>query len=165
MDVKPLKGIAAVSISKGEKVGAVEDVVVDTEERRVAAFKITSGGLLRKDHCFLPFSAVQSIGSDAIMIPDEAVLQKSYGDRVSGYLDLGKLSGVRVVTDAGTVIGNVSTIHFDPSTGQITEFEVGKGGLGGVFSSHTMIGAGSVTSIGNDIMIVPAAVVGEQGTA
>lgn len=165
MDVKPLKGIATVTIAKGEKVGAVEDIVVDTQERRVAAFKIESGGLIRKDHCYVPFSAVQSIGDDAIMIPDETVLQQSYGDRASGYLTLGKFGGVRVVTDTGTVIGHVTTVHFDPAGGQITEFEVGKGGIGGVFSSHSLIGAGNVTSIGEDIMVVPASAVAEGGTA
>ena len=165
MDVKPLKGIATVSIAKGEKVGAVEDIVVDTQERRVAAFKIESGGLMRKDHCYVPFGAVQSIGDDAIMIPDETVLTQSYGDRASGYLTLGKLGDIRVVTDTGTVIGHVTTVHFDPSAGQITEFEVGKGGIGGVFSSHTLIGAGNVTSIGEDIMVVPANSVGMGGTS
>lgn len=165
MDVKPLKGIAAVSIAKGEKVGAVEDVVVDTQERRVAAFKIESGGLIRKDHCYVPFGAVQSIGDDAIMIPDETVLQQSYGDRASGYLTLGKLGDVRVVTETGIVIGHVTTVHFDPTEGQITDFEVGKGGIGGVFSSHTLIGAANVTSIGEDIMVVPASAVAAGGDA
>ena len=164
MDVKTLKGIATVSIAKGEKVGAVEDVVVDTQERRVAAFKIESGGLMHKDHRYVPFGAVQSIGEDAIMIPDETVLQQSYGDRASGYLALGKLGKVRVVTDTGTVIGHLTTVHFDPAVGRITEFEVGKGGIGGVFSSHALVDASNVTSIGEDIMVVSANAAAAGGT-
>jgi uncharacterized protein YrrD len=159
MDVKKLKGIAVVSVRDGEKLGQVDDVIIDAQERRLGAVRIGSGSLLRKDHQFVPFEAVRSIGDDAVMVEDQTVLQKTYGERAAGYHSLGTIGGLRVVTDGGSYIGNVTTAHFDPASGALTDFEVGHSGLSAVFSSNRVVAADSVTSIGIDIMIIPAALI------
>jgi uncharacterized protein YrrD len=165
MDVKTLKGIAVVSIARGEKVGAVDDVVIDTQERRIGALRIGSGGLLRKDRHYVPFEAVRSIGTDAVMIDDEAALQQSYATRTSGYHSLDNISGLRVVTDGGTYLGNIATIHFNESDGNLTDFEIGQSGIGGLFGSSKIVGASTIISIGHDIMIVPDHLFGSANDA
>lgn len=160
MDIKKLKGIAVLSIDGSEKLGQVEDIMIDSAQRQVGAFKIASGGLLKREHRWVPFAAVRSVGEDALMVQDDTALQRSYGDRATGYHDLARLGGLKVVTENGDHIGQVSTAHFDPASGAITEFEIGTGGLGGLLHSNKVISAGSVTNIGENIMIVPAAVVG-----
>lgn len=152
MDVRKIRGRAVVTIAAGEKVGEVDDVVIDGQERRVAAFKVTSGGLLHRNHVYLPFGGVRSIGDDAVMIQDDGVLQQSYGERADGYFTLETLMKTRVVSESGTYLGDVVAAHFEPADGRLTEIEVGTGGL---FRSNTVIDAGSVISVGSDIIIVP----------
>jgi uncharacterized protein YrrD len=155
MDVKSLKGIAVVSIASSEKLGSVDEVVIDTQEGRLGALRVGSGGLLRKDRQYVPFQAIRSIGADAVMVENEAVLQQSFETRASGYHSLENLSGLRVVTDGGTYIGNIVTVHFDEKEGRLTDFEIGQGGIGGLFGSSKVFGAESIVSIGRDIVIVP----------
>jgi uncharacterized protein YrrD len=165
MDIKNLKDTAVVSINKGEKVGTVDDVLIDSQHRRVAAFNVQSGGFLRHSSSCLPFGAVQSIGKDAIMIQDSDVLKDKYEGTPPEMHNYGNVTSVRVVTDTGTYVGNVSSVHFEPADGHITEYEVSPGGISGVFGSSKLIDSASITSIGEDIMIVPAAVAEGQASA
>jgi uncharacterized protein YrrD len=165
MDIKSLKDTAVVSINKGEKVGAVEDVLIDSANRRVAALKVQSGGFLRRSQNYLPYDAIQSIGKDAIMIQDPDVLKDKYEGTPPELHNLGNVTSVRVVTDTGTYIGNVSSVHFEPEDGHITEYEVNPGGISGAFGSTKVIDSASITSIGEDIMIVPAASADAQAGA
>lgn len=155
MNVKEIKGIAVVSITGGEKLGTVEDVIIDSQTRSIGAFKLQSGSLRHKEHSYVPFGAVRSIGADAIMIQTGDDLQSTFGERPSGYHTLGSIGNVKVVSEAGEFIGKLANVRFDTTTGAVTEFEVGKSGITGVFSSSTMIDAASVTTIGQDIMVVP----------
>lgn len=151
MDVKEVQGRPVVTIATGEKIGEVDDVVVDGQDRRVAAFRVSSGGFLSRQHHYLPFGAIKTIGDDAVMIQTADALQQSYGDRADGYFTLGTLTKLRVVTQSGTYIGDIASARFDPATGQITDFEVG---TGGIFRSNTIVGPDSVISIGSDIIVV-----------
>lgn len=169
MDIKKLKEVAVVSVSKGEKLGAVEDVLIDAEKRRAVAMTVSGGGKIRKDRSYLPFDRIRSVGDDAVMVEDQDALHSIYGDGSRSYHSLGSLTGLKVVTDDGAYLGNVATVHVEPTTGELTEFEIGRGGLGGVFSSNTIIDASSVTSIGDSIMVVPASLAkgkpAEQGAS
>jgi len=152
MDLRKIKGRAVVAIASGEKVGEVDDVVIDGQERRVAAFNISEGGFLRKHHVYLAYDGVSSIGEDAVMVQADDVFRQSYGDRADGYFTLESLTKVRVVTESGTYLGDVASAYFEPTDGRLTEIEVGTGGF---FRSNTLIDAGSLTSVGSDIFIVP----------
>lgn len=156
MDIKKLKGLAVVSIDGGEKFGQIEDIIIDATERRISAVKIGSGGVLKRDHNWVPFSAVRSIGVDALMVQNSASLQPSMADIVGGSVDYGRLGSIKVVTEGGDFVGHLLTIHADTTSGRVTEFEVGTGGVTGMFQSNTLVSADSVITIGNDIMIVPA---------
>lgn len=158
MDIKKLKGMAVVSIDDGEKFGQIEDIVVDAVERTISAVKIGSGGMLKRDHSWIPFSAVQSVGVDAMMVQNSAALQPSMSASTAGSVDYGRLGSIKVVTEGGDFVGHLLTIHADLSTGRVTEFEVGTGGVTGMFQSNTLVSADTVITIGNDIMIVPATV-------
>lgn len=151
VDVKEVQGRPIVTIANGEKIGEIDDVVIDGQDRRVGAFRIRSGGFLSKQHHYLPFGAIQTIGDDAVMIQSGDALQQSYGDRADGYFTLGTLTKLRVVTQSGTYVGDIASARFDPATGQITDLEVG---TGGIFRSNTIVDRSSVISVGSDIIVV-----------
>lgn len=151
MDLKQLKGIAIVSVAAGEKLGVVDDVILDTQELRLAALRLTSGGLLHKEHQYVPISAIRSIGTDAVMVGEATAIQATPGERASGYHSLDEIGKLKVVTADGTYLGTLATVHLDPSSRQLTEFEINTG----LLHTNKRIPAESVTSIGADVMVVP----------
>lgn len=152
MDLKQLEGIAILSVAVGEKLGAVDDMILDTQELRLAALRLTSGGLLHKEHHYVPISAIRSLGTDAVMVSEATALQATPGERASGYHSLEELGKLKVVTADGTCLGALATVHLDPSSLQLTEFEVNTG----LLHANKRIPAESVTSIGADVMEAPA---------
>lgn len=161
MNVKDLDGIAVVSIAGGEKLGKVEDVVLDTSTGRVGALKLESGGLLRREHCYVPFAAVASVGSDAVMVPDATVVQPTFGERPSGYHTLSKLGDVKVVDEAGEFLGTVASAHIDTTSGAVLGYEVSRPGITGALRANPIVDAAAVVSFGEQIMVVPANRLGE----
>jgi uncharacterized protein YrrD len=150
MDTNAIKGLAVVTIVGGEKLGQVEDVLLDEALHHVAGFQIESGGLLHRQHLVVPFQAVRSIGADALMVADANALQPAPGKQPAGQRAASQLDKLRVVTRSGEHAGNLTVAHFEPDTGAITSYELGTGML----HKNTLIGAASVISIGQDIMIV-----------
>lgn len=163
MDMKRLKGTAIVDMERGEKVGTVDDLVVDGSQRSIIALLVSGGGILHRARRYLPYTRISSVGDDAVMIQSDRVISETHGGDKPGYHSIGSIGNLRVVTDTGTFVGKVATAHFDPPTGSVTEVEVGSGGLGGLFSSSTRIGTESIISIGEDVVIVPASVVEGAG--
>lgn len=165
MEIKDLHGIAVVSIADGAKLGTVEDVLMDGAQRRVDALRVESGGLLRRQHMVVPFTALRSIGVDAVMVADAAALSPAPDHTADGRHSAGDLDKMRVVTENGAYLGNLSNARFDPATGVVSEFEIGAGGIGGILGHKKMIDAASVTSIGPDIMVVPDALAGDAAAS
>lgn len=156
MDVKKLKGIAVVAIESGEKVGAVDDVLFNLEDRSVQALAVKSGGLLSSSSSVVEMADVKSIGSDAVMIADRGALQGDQNEhRFRQFPDLGDVTSLRVVTEGGSFVGTISTVRFDEQTGQITDVEISKSGLGSIFGRHLVVPISAVVSIGRDVVVIP----------
>jgi uncharacterized protein YrrD len=156
MDAKTLKGIAVVAIKDGEKIGSVDRVRFDLGARRVQAVTVGTGGLIGSHTYYLPAEGIQSIGTDAVMIPDRSVLlPDSAADRFQQYPTLEDLQSLRVVTEAGAVAGSVATVHLDAANGLLTEIEVAPPGITGVFRSHFLVPIEQVISIGRDVVVIP----------
>lgn len=156
MDAKQLKGAAVVSVADGEKLGSIDDVLLDAVARRIEGLRVESGGLLSRTHQVIPYSAIHSVGPDAVMVPDKSVLHDTSDAVPAAPQTLAKLGDLRVVTEDGTYLGDLATVHFDPQSGTITEFEIATGSLGGVLGKNTLFDAGAITSVGADIMVVPS---------
>jgi uncharacterized protein YrrD len=156
MDVKSLKGIAVVSIQQGEKVGTVDDVLFDLENRRVIAFKLIKPGFLRSGGIAITMEDIESIGKDAVMIQHRDRIRelKSERDLQSrpGYSDL---SALRVVTQDGTYVGNLATVQVDPQNGKLTQIEVTGGGLIDRLRRNKIVGIEEVVSLGTDVVVIP----------
>jgi uncharacterized protein YrrD len=156
MDVKSLKGIAVVSIKQGEKVGTVDDVLFDMENRRVIAFKLIKPGFLRSGGIAITMEDVESIGKDAVMIQHRDRIRDLKNERDlqarPGYSDL---SALRVVTQDGTYVGNLSTVQVDPQTGKLTQIEITGGGLIDRLRRNQVVEMDEVVSLGTDVVVIP----------
>lgn len=156
MDIKSIKGIAVVSIGDGARLGEVSDALFDLDDRRVRALVVGQGGLFGGKERILDFDDVKSVGSDAVMIEarDQMVADRD-DPRYRTYPDIGRLASMRVVSEAGELIGSLATVRVNPIDGIFTDIEVSHHGLLGPFRSHLIVPASTVIRFGEDVVVVP----------
>jgi len=151
MDAKTIKGLAIVSITEGAKLGRVEEVVFDPQAMRVAAVLVGGDG----QTFAIPFEKLTSIGADAIMVDSSQVTQAlSQGDTLSGLPSLRHLTGLKVVDEAGTLVGAVAGIDIDGTTGRVLTLTIHKGGVMGIGQTTTALGVAAIRSIGAELITV-----------
>ena len=161
MDVQELDGRAVVSIQQAEKLGAIEDVLVNVQQHRVEGLQL-KGTLLRSGPA-VSWSRVRTVGVDAVMVDDnEAATSISEADRAQ-LMRLQSLRGMRVVTDAGELIGTISSVDVDEGSGQIVYYlvDLGNGGLLHP-NPRLRVPPAAIQGVGKDIMTVDARVVDFQ---
>lgn len=71
-----------------------------------------------------------------------------------GLVELGKLTGLKVVDTAGSLLGMVKRIEIDPADGRILTLETHQGGLLGIGGTTSIIAAGAVQGIGPEMLTV-----------
>jgi len=150
MKATALKGMTVVSMSDGVRVGRVEDVLFDTAALRVSALALTTTG----GRSILPFSAVRSIGVDAVTVESETAAQAAAAPGSAGNVlrGLGDLVGLKVVTGEGTHVGDVQEALIDQASGALTELEAHRGGILSVGGTTVMIPAPAIRGIGPDLV-------------
>ncbi len=161
MNNKAIKGTSVIGIADAERFGQVTRVYLDPGEKAVVGFVVDKG-----DGLMAPISAVRvaaahvrSLGPDALMVDDASALggeetEARYGDLV----DLDTVVHHRVVTEGGTLVGQVASVSFDEHTFGLTEVEASPG----FFKSNKVIPIDQVVSIGSELIVVADAVCGDQ---
>lgn len=154
MDADKLKGRPVVSIAEGTKLGRVDDLLFDTEALRVAALQISGDN---RQQFVIPFDRLKNIGADAVTVESSQVTQTpSKGGAFSALSGLGKVKGLKVVDETGTLLGTVHSIAIDQVTGEIVSLIAHKGGVLGLGGTSATIEAGAIRSVGSDVMTVAA---------
>ena len=98
---------------------------------------------------------VQSIGSNAVMIQNQAAVQHHLTNQErEQYPSLENIVSLPIVAQDGSVVGKVATVNIDPQSGKITELLATKPGLAGAFGSHIRVPVNELVSIGRDAVIV-----------
>lgn len=158
---KQLIGMPIISLSDGSEVGQVHDVIYNPSEGRLIAVTSSVGGgifgggrtlLLRTED-------VYSLGEDAITVKDGNVIRevdraaKEFGDE-AGVAVLGK----RLMTDDGSFLGKIDDVLIDRESRRITAYEVSGGIWHDLMKGQTDVPVEHITSIGADVVIVPASV-------
>lgn len=109
MRASDLIGLPIVSISAGEDVAEVRDVVFSAEEQILVGFTLNKRGLFAgrlKD--VLPASSLAALGRDAVMIADETAITDSGTPDALGSKQAGtSVIGHRVLSAAGHELGTV----------------------------------------------------------
>ncbi len=156
MKISDLISMSIVSITDGERMGTVKDVLIDTGKLRATALIL--GGKSGKG--FLSLDHVKSFGPDAITIEGADAIQWSTGqlhdDSGREAADLMKLS---VVDDSGTEIGELHEITVDLPSGNVLTLSARKGGVFGIGAEFSDIPVEEIVSIGASLITVKQAVV------
>lgn len=153
MDANKLKGLAIVSLTDGAKLGRIDDVLFGTQPLRATALRATGDG----QGFVIPFEQVKAIGADAVTVESGQVTQTDSSGGAFGALPgLDELKKLKVVDEAGTLVGMLSGIDLDPATGRVTGVSVHKGGLLGLGGTTVTIDPAAIRGVGSELLTVNA---------
>jgi len=155
-----LKGLAVVSISTGEKLGTISEMLLDSKAEKVAAFDIETGGggmLSSQPSSMKQITSqdVHAIGPDALTVNDASALKEPAGNEQT--LALSAIMDEKVVTEGGTYIGKVASVDIDEKTMVVNALEVSAG----FFKSNKMVAKADFVTIGDELVIVADSVATE----
>ncbi len=145
-----LKGIAVVSTDEGSRLGRVEESLFDPRDLHLAAFRIKGDG----GTFIIPLDKVQRIGADAVMVANSAATQVAAAD--STLVGWDALQKRKVVDESGTLLGTVSNMDLDTTTGQVVVLMVHKGGMLGLGGETTEVEATRIKSVGAELITLQA---------
>ena len=146
-----LKGMSVVSVAEGTRLGRVDDLLIDTAERRIVALHCSDQGR----RFIVPFQFVRNIGKDAITVESSQVTQvEGQGGQGPNTLRLGEFLKLKAVDETGTLIGTVSQVDIDAASGQLVSLDAHKGGVLGLGGTTVTIAAEQIRAVGPEMVTV-----------
>lgn len=153
--VNNLFGTQVINQTTGDRIAPVQDVVLTTDLRQIAALVLGAGGLF-SDELVVRWSAVISLG-DVLVVAGTTPLPTIKEDAEVAELrkQAVRITGVAVITATGERLGTVNDIGFDDQ-GRVLGFEISHGLLGGLIGQR-FLPSEQVQSVGKDAIITTAA--------
>ncbi len=149
-------GLKVLSKENGLQFSKVKDIIYDPQTQTVAYLVTNEGGWFSEAKV-IPFSSIDIIGPDRVMVPNEFVEVKA---SMSGY-DLNTLiqnddiiKNLNIVTENGEKLGKVVDFYFDAQTGAVKEFEVSQGLLSNIAGGTKSLRVKAIKLVGIDAVIV-----------
>jgi uncharacterized protein YrrD len=154
-------GMPVVSITEGEALADVKDVVYNPEQGRLLGFTLNKRGFLRGPmKAVLPMSGVAAIGRDAVMVADADVCEAK-GSALAGEVQASSgrnVVGNDVLTDAGHRLGKVIDIVVAADSGEVLGYELeGDPGLQGHAGRTLFLPIPDTLAVSGTALLVPAA--------
>ncbi len=115
-------GRKVVSRSSAQDLGTVTHLLIDAEQRRIAAVVVGRGKKAR----LVDWEQLSGFGPDAVMVGDEGALRAALDDRERAGAD-GKLEmvGRLALTERGNALGVIDDVAFDPGTVALEMLRIG----------------------------------------
>ncbi len=150
MKASGLKNRPIVSLNGGVKVGEVADLTLDATNAQVSAVLLTG----HDGNSVVPFPAVRNIGPDAVTIDDSRIVQAPANPEGIADRRISTLTGLPVLNEKGTVIGDLEDLEFDEESGKVMALLIHHGGVMGIGGSHERIAASAIRGIGPQLITV-----------
>jgi len=150
---REMEGLAVVTLSGGERLGRINDLVFHPATGRVTGFLVDRGGMFSKPK-FLPAGQVQSLGADAVTVAGaDALLDASPTQSDPAELAVKLLDGRPVLSQAGNAIGKVSDVVVDTAALTVTSLLLATGLLDNTLHGRPALPLALVQTIGADSVI------------
>ena len=163
-----LDGRAVVDLETAKKVGYVDEIYLDTDGAQIAAFQVSEGSKLAGggQKVLIPISAVESIGPEAIMVRPIGATHREDGRQhgsIEGLPRLSHVTGHKVVTEGGKLVGAIDNVLIDGADGRIHGYTLKSagwtGGLGDLFGTNNdrpdYVRGDANLRLGEDLLVVP----------
>ena len=171
MKFSELKGRTVVNLEDAKKIGIVQDLMIEPGSRRIVSLKVKTGRFRAAK--LVPATDVKNVGADAVTIsvnaspmniPADAASSSRFGsgqqsasfrssEIAQPLVKLTSILGNKVVTDAGTFVGELHDILVDWVDLTITGYEVRGDGL---FAKAQEFAATPEVSYGDRMITIPA---------
>ena len=159
---KDLCGRPVVDVDAAEKIGDLDEIILELDTRRVAGLMVSQGpSLIRGERLFLPAETLHRIGPDAITVrrPIEIAHQVAY---LASLPRPSQLVGRKIVTESGRYVGAVADVLIDGDDCTLLGFAFG-GAIGGVGALlgrgrsqvRDYVRADSDFRVGHTLIVVP----------
>jgi uncharacterized protein YrrD len=114
-----LLGLPVYAAQEGKRLGEIRSLLVRREDSTVAAVGIEGPDGLRR----LRYSRLRTVGPDAVMVDEEAVLEETLPEEELAGLDEGVVDRP-VLSESGQKLGVVTGFRVDPTDGRILSYRV-----------------------------------------
>jgi len=154
---RDLIGRLIVTVTHGEIVGKVKDVLIDPERFEIAALVLPSRGF-RKVGMVLPRSVIHLFGKDVVLVKsNEAMPRDNTLSSVASLIAVsGEMKGRQVATETGVRVGLLNDVLVDEA-GKVVAWDLSKVFIEGPVAESKQIPFESTRSVGPDLIIVEAA--------
>ena len=149
---RELAGLAVMTLTGGERLGRVADVIFHSGTGRVAGFLVDRGGLLAK-HQFLAAEQIHNVGADAVTVSAADVLLASPPAADPSEIASNSLDGRPVLNSAGTAIGKVSDVVIDTDSLTVMSLLLATGLLDNALHGRPALPFFFIQAIGIDSVI------------
>jgi uncharacterized protein YrrD len=133
-------GRKVVSRTSAQELGAVNHLLVDDQQRKVASIVLGRGKKAR----FIDWAQISGFGPDAVMVADETSLRVPADERERAAAE-GKLElvGKRTLSELGNELGPIDDVTFDASSGALEDLAIGDRRL----PAASLLGSGSYAAV------------------
>lgn len=151
---KEFLSLPVVSLEEGRQIGSIKGLVVHPGLKKVAALIIEQKGWFDEQK-FIPYSNVHSVGEDAITVKHGTKVQKggNLPEIISLTKNKVKISGARIVTENGTLLGEADDYYVNLATGEMIGMEFSGSYVDGLFSGKAFLDINHVLTIGKDMIV------------
>jgi uncharacterized protein YrrD len=150
-----IQGFQVISITNGEVIGKVEDVLIDLKKRHVAAIVTSKGSLLRRKVTAISREAVQVWGQDVILVTGPDVIQS--GEKMQGFAEWesagSQVKGKNVLSAKGERVGELKDVIID-NDAMVVGYALSKVLIEGPVQESKRIHANATQTLGADALIV-----------
>lgn len=153
-----MRDMPIVSLTNGEIIAKVSDVLVDPMTRSVAALISSEGGLLNRSTKIIPAGQVQVWGEDIILVsgPDVFVNREALPCQAQCLSVADQIKGREVVSQNGQRIGVLDDILIDDS-GRFVGYDLSRVAIKGPLADSKRIAVEATHALGADVLVVDEA--------
>jgi sporulation protein YlmC with PRC-barrel domain len=145
-----------------EKIGRIEDLLVDRDCRRAVGVLVSEGPFSKQR--VIPIEDVQTVGSDAVLVKtgSNVVEAPAWVEWARGTTRMSTLYGKHVVASDGAAIGTITGLVVDQQTGDVSSLEVLVSGHGHR-TGHVTVAVDKAVALDRDVVVVsPDAVTDDE---
>jgi sporulation protein YlmC with PRC-barrel domain len=133
-------GRKVVSRASAKELGAVNHLLVDAQQRAIAAIIVGRGKKAR----LVEWAQLSGFGPDAVMVVDDGALRPAADDRERAAADGNlELVGKRALSERGNELGKIDDVTFDAQSGALEDLVIGDRNV----PAAALLGTGSYAAV------------------
>lgn len=153
--IQDLIGKPIVTMTQGEIIGKVKDILIDPGTFEIAALVLPPSKMFSKETLVVPRTVIHVLGKDVILVKgNEATVRDNTLHGVASLLAVfGQMKGRSIATEKGVKVGVLNDILVDEN-GKIVGYDLAKVFIEGPVAQSKRIPFRVTRSIGKDMIII-----------